>query len=48
LQFIPLVLGYRSLDEQRRAYPDIGVGPSQRLLVETLFPKLDSFLYTIY
>lgn len=48
LQFIPLVLGYRSLDEQRRAYPDVGVHPSSRLLVETLFPKVSSFIYTIY
>jgi predicted N-acetyltransferase YhbS len=48
LQFIPLVLGYRTLEEQRRAYPDVGVSPSQRLLVETLFPKATSFIYTIY
>ncbi len=48
LQFIPLVLGYRSLDEQRRAYPDIGVRPSSRLLVDRLFPKVSSFIYTIY
>ena len=48
LQFIPLVLGYRTLDEQRRAYPDVGVAPSLRLLMETLFPKAPSFIYTIY
>jgi predicted acetyltransferase len=48
LQFIPLLLGYRSLDELRCSYPDIGVAPSQRLLIETLFPVVGSFLYTIY
>ena len=46
--FTPLVLGYRSLDELRTAYADLHVEPSCRLLVETLFPKVASFLYTIY
>lgn len=48
LQFVPLLLGQRSWDEQKRAYPDVYVAPSHRLLVETLFPKLSAFLYTVY
>jgi hypothetical protein len=48
LQFIPLVLGYRTLDEQRRAYPDVGAPPAMRPLVDVLFPRVESFLYTIY
>jgi len=48
LQFIPLVLGYRTVQELRAAYPDVSVTPPWRLLVDTLFPKVSSFIYTIY
>ncbi len=48
LQFIPLLLGYRTIDELRAVFPDVSVAASWRLLVDTLFPKLQSFLYTIY
>jgi predicted N-acetyltransferase YhbS len=48
LQFIPLVLGYRSLDELQHMYPDVSVRAPWRLMVETLFPKVDSIIYTIY
>jgi Acetyltransferase (GNAT) domain len=46
--FTPLVLGYRSFDEIHAAYPDANVSHSHRLFFETLFPKVQSFLYTIY
>jgi len=48
LQFIPLVLGYRTVAELRAAYPDVSVAATWRLLVEALFPKVPSFIYTIY
>jgi len=48
LQFIPLVLGYRMVEELQDAYPDVSVAPTWRLLVDTLFPKVASFLYIIY
>ncbi len=48
LQFIPLVLGYRTVEELRTAYPDVSVAPAWRLLVDTLLPKAESFIYTIY
>lgn len=48
LQFIPLVLGYRSIEELHHTYPDVSVAPSQHLLADNLFPKVKSFLYTIY
>jgi hypothetical protein len=48
LQFIPLVLGYRTVEELRAAYPDVSATPAGRLLVDTLFPKAESFIYTIY
>ena len=48
LQFIPLLLGYRTLDDLRAVYPDVRVESAWRLLVDTLFPKVSSFLYTIY
>ena len=43
--FIPLLLGYHTLDEVRSHYPDVNVAPAWRLLVETLFPKANGFLY---
>lgn len=48
LQFIPLVLGGRSLDEIHAAFPDAyALGP-WKLLAETLFPKTNAFLATVY
>ena len=44
----PLVLGYRNrstLDEQ---YHDFSVRPSAHQIMDTLFPQLDSFIYTMY
>ena len=48
LQFIPLLLGYRTVEELRAAYPNVSVAPAWRLLVDTLFPKVTPFIYTIY
>jgi predicted N-acetyltransferase YhbS len=48
LTFTPLVLGYRTVKELDESYPDVSVAPASRLLVNTLFPKVDSFIYTIY
>jgi Acetyltransferase (GNAT) domain len=48
LAFVPLVLGYRSFEEQHKAYPEMGVSAVQRLFIETLFPHCSSFLYTNY
>jgi predicted N-acetyltransferase YhbS len=48
LQFTPLVLGYRTWQELKAAFPDVGVAPKSRLLVDTLFPKTESFIYTVY
>jgi len=48
LQFVPLVLGYHTWQELKTAFPDVDVAPQARLLVDTLFPKTASFIYTIY
>ncbi|MFL7794373.1 MAG: GNAT family N-acetyltransferase [Anaerolineae bacterium] len=48
LQFTPLVLGYRTWQEIKASFPDVSVAPKARLLVNTLFPKTESFIYTIY
>jgi len=48
LQFIPLLLGYRTAEELRATYPDVSIAPAWRLLVDTLFPKVASFIYTTY
>lgn len=43
-----LLFGYRRLDELFDAWPDLLVKPETRHLVETLWPRLDSYLYTPY
>ncbi len=48
LQFVTLVLGWRSIDELRSVFPDVNVAPTWRPLLNTLFPKSSSFLYTVY
>jgi hypothetical protein len=40
-----LVLGWRTLDELHTSYPDNNVPGRWRLLLETLFPRLEGFLY---
>ena len=45
---VPLVLGYRSLDELTAAHHGANVPPRRRTLIRTLFPKTRSFIYTIY
>ena len=42
----PLLLGWRTLDDLHRACPDLYVAPRWRLLLETLFPPVDGFLYS--
>ena len=48
LQFVPLALGGRSLDEIHASYPDAYARGPWKLLVETLFPHSSAFLATIY
>ncbi|MCP4541273.1 MAG: GNAT family N-acetyltransferase [Chloroflexi bacterium] len=48
LQFVPLILGYRSVKELQAVYPDVSVEPPWRLLADTLFPQVTSFIQTIY
>ena len=48
LQFVPLVLGYRTVKELRAAYPDVSAASPWQLLADTLFPKVTSFIHTIY
>jgi predicted acetyltransferase len=46
--FAPLVLGYRSREELRYARPDVSIGGEWQHLVDVLFPKMSSFIYTVY
>jgi len=46
--FIRLLLGYRSLDQLRDAWPDLRVKPATRYLVEILFPRLDAHILMPY
>ncbi|WP_052888425.1 GNAT family N-acetyltransferase [Thermogemmatispora carboxidivorans] len=41
--FLPLLFGYRSLDELSYAFPDIEVKPTAELLLQSLFPKRPSW-----
>ena len=44
----PLLLGYRSREELAQAHHDVSVWRKWRHLVDVLFPKVTSFIYTIY
>jgi hypothetical protein len=48
LQFIPLLLGYRTREELCDAYPDARIAPAERMLIDTLFPGMTAFLHTVY
>jgi len=45
---IPLFMGYKSRDELRESWHDMGTEPKQSLLIDHLFPKMDSYIYSIY
>jgi hypothetical protein len=44
----PLLLGWRSREELAHVHPDLSVGGEWRHLADILFPKVDSFIYTVY
>jgi hypothetical protein len=46
--FVQLLLGYRSREELEATYPDFLVKPSHKQLIDTLFPKMPSFIHTNY
>jgi hypothetical protein len=46
--FAPLLLGYRDRHQLRDSHPDFGVWGQAGLLMDVLFPRMNSFLYTNY
>ena len=44
----PLLLGYRSREELCAAHHDVSVSGDLQHLVDVLFPKVQSFIYTVY
>jgi hypothetical protein len=48
LLFARLLLGYRSHEELRQSHPDVNIWGQSRQLVDVLFPKMESFIYSIY
>jgi predicted N-acetyltransferase YhbS len=48
LRLIPLALGYKTRQELQDAHPDVNVWPNSRMIVDALFPKTESFIYTNY
>ena len=45
---VPLMLGYRSREELRESWPDLNAPPKEAYLLDVLFPKMASHIYTIY
>ncbi|MBX3063270.1 MAG: GNAT family N-acetyltransferase [Anaerolineae bacterium] len=48
LLLAPLIFGWRTADELAACFPDFSVWGRHRYLIDVLFPKMESFLYTIY
>jgi predicted N-acetyltransferase YhbS len=48
LLLAPLLLGYRDREELARAHHDVSVSGEWQHLVDILFPKVTSFIHTIY
>lgn len=48
LLFAPLVLGYHSREELDATYPDFAVWGQWQVIIDVLFPKLRSYIYTMY
>ena len=48
LLLAPLVLGYRSHKQLRDMYADVSINREYHHLIDVLFPKLESFLFTIF
>lgn len=44
----PLVLGYRTREELQHIYPDVFISGQSRLLIDVLFPRLQSFIFPNY
>ena len=45
---VPLLLGYRNREELQDSWPDMGMPPKEAYLMDILFPKMTSHIYTIY
>jgi predicted N-acetyltransferase YhbS len=45
---VPLVLGYRSREELSDIWHDMGMPPKEEYLVDVLFPRMISHIFTIY
>jgi len=45
---VPLFLGYRDREESRDFWKDISAQPKYAYLLDVMFPKMESFIYSIY
>ena len=43
-----MLFGYRPVEQMHTVYPDLSVPDADKLLVETLFPRMDGFVYPSY
>jgi predicted acetyltransferase len=48
IAFTQLLLGHRSRSELEMTYPDFGIRPSHKHLIDVLFPKLPSYIHSAY
>jgi hypothetical protein len=46
--FVQLLMGYKSREELELAVPDMRIAVSHKHLVDVLFPKLPSYIYSAY
>lgn len=44
----PLVLGYRTRADLAAVYPDVSISGESQFLIDVLFPRMESFIYTNY
>lgn len=48
LAFVQLLMGYRNRQELEETVPDIRIAISHRHLIDTLFPKMPSYIHSAY
>ena len=48
LAFVQLMMGYKNRQELEEALPDMRVAISHRHLIDTLFPKMSSYIHSAY
>jgi hypothetical protein len=48
LAFVQLMTGYKNRQELEEAVPDVRIAVSHRHLIDVLFPKMPSYIHSVY